>query len=82
VSIEFIAEPADTAWHPQAAEILTLMVEAACLRGLNEDYGEARVKDSVVELRLMETRPVVDQQNPARNAFKSSISESRYRRRG
>lgn len=73
----------DTArWHPMAEEVLTLMVEAGCLRGLNEDSREALNVDRKVEGLLMEVRAHVDQQNPARNLYKSSIAAARRARRG
>jgi hypothetical protein len=58
------------------------MVEAACLRGLNEDFREALVVDRKVESLLLEVRTHVDQQNPARNVYKSSIRDARRARRG
>lgn len=73
--------PPDANWHPMATEILTLMVESACYRGLNEDTKEALGRWSEAENLLLETRTRVDQENPARNAFKSSIREARGRRR-
>lgn len=73
--------PADASWHPMATEILTLMVESGVYRGLNEDPKEAVSAWSRAENLLMETRPRVDQQNPARNAFKSSIRAARGVRR-
>lgn len=82
VSIDYIAEPEDSAWHPQAAEVLTMMVEAGCLRGLNEDFTEAARKDAAVDYKLRQVRTLVDQENPARNLFRSSISEARRSRRG
>ncbi|MDI7862533.1 hypothetical protein MRS76_11230 [Rhizobiaceae bacterium n13] len=74
------APPADN-WHPMAEEILTLYVEAGCLRGLNEDFSEATRREQRAELLLEETRPHLDQQNPARNIYKSKIADARRRRR-
>lgn len=68
-------------FHPMAAEILTLYVEAGCLRGLNEDMAEARQVESKAEGFLEETRSHVDQQNPARNLYKSKVAAARGRRR-
>lgn len=76
-----VRAPADATWHPMAEEVLTLMVEAGCLRGLNEDFREALNVDRKVEMLLIEARPTVDQQNPARNLYKSSISAARRSRR-
>lgn len=67
--------------HPMAEEILTLYVEAGCLRGLNEDFSEAARRVQQAELLLEETRPHVDQQNPARNTYKSGIAVARRSRR-
>lgn len=67
--------------HPMAEEILTLYVEAGCLRGLNEDFSEATRREQRAEALLEEARPHVDQQNPARNMYKSSIAAARRSRR-
>jgi len=81
VFAKVVRRPADAVWHPMAEEVLTLMVEAACLRGLNEDFREALVVDRKVEGLLMEVRAQVDQQNPARNIYKSKIAAARRARR-
>jgi len=67
--------------HPMAEEILTLYVEAGCLRGLNEDFTEATRREQRAEALLEEARPHVDQQNPARNVYKSKIAAARGGRR-
>lgn len=67
--------------HPMAEEILTLFVEAGCLRGLNEDFSEATRREQRAEGLLEETRTHVDQQNPARNLYKSKIAVARRSRR-
>lgn len=67
--------------HPMAEEILTLYVEAGCLRGLNEDFSEATRREQKAEALLEEARPHVDQQNPARNMYKSRIRDARRSRR-
>ena len=76
-----VRAPANALWHPMAEEILTLMVEAGCQRGLNEDAREASNIDNRVEGLIMEARPHLDQQNPARNIYKSKIAASRRTRR-
>ena len=76
-----VRAPADARWHPMAEEILTLYVEAGCLRGLNEDFREATNREAAAENLLLETRPHIDQQNPARNVYKSGIAAARRRRR-
>lgn len=68
-------------WHPMAEEILTRYVEAGCLRGLNEDQSGADRREQSAELLLEEARPHADQQNPARNIYKSTIATARRRRR-
>lgn len=73
--------PPDANWHPMAEEVLTRYVEAGCLRSLNEDFSEATRREQSAELLLEETRTHVDQQNPARNVYKSSIAAARRRRR-
>lgn len=81
ISATVIKEVTTEKWHPMAAEILTLYVEAGCYRGLNEDPAEARNVETKAELLLDETRSRVDQQNPARNTYKSKIADARRRRR-
>jgi hypothetical protein len=76
-----VIAPPDASWHPMAEEILTLYVEAGCLRGLNEDFTEATKRENSAEALLMETRTTVDQQNPARNMYKSKIAAARRSRR-
>lgn len=76
-----IREQADAKWHPLAEEILTLYVESGCLRGLNEDFKEAERREAKAEGMIGEVRTAVDQQNPARNIYKSSIRDARLRRR-
>jgi hypothetical protein len=76
-----IKAPPDAAWHPMAEEVLTLYVEAGVLRGINEDFAEAKGREARAEALLEETRTKVDQQNPARNMYKSSIADARRRRR-
>lgn len=76
-----IKAPPDAAWHPMAEEILTTYVEVGCLRGLNEDFSEATNRERKAEGLLEETRTHVDQQNPARNTYKSKIAAARRTRR-
>lgn len=76
-----VQAPPESAWHPMAEEVLTLYVESGCLRGLNEDFTEARARENRAEALLEETRTVVDQQNPARNTYKSKIAAARRTRR-
>lgn len=74
-------EQAEAKWHPQAAEILTLFLEADCFRGLNEDFVAADNRDRYAEGRLGETRSLVSQENPARNTYRSSIRTARRTRK-
>lgn len=67
--------------HPMATEILTLYVEAGLLRGLNEDFGEATRREAKAEGYLGEARSYADQQNPARNMYKSKVRDARRGRR-
>lgn len=76
-----VKAPADAAWHPMAEEVLTRYVEAGCLRGLNEDFTEATRRENSAEVLLTEARPAVDQQNPARNIYKSKVAAARRTRR-
>lgn len=73
--------PPDAKWHPMAEEVLTRYVESGCLRGLNEDFTEATKRENSAEALLMDARSHIDQQNPARNMYKSSIRAARRTRR-
>lgn len=76
-----VREAPDAKWHPMAEEILTLYIEAGLLRGLNEDFSEAAKRENRAEGMLSEARPHLDQQNPARNMYKSKIAAARRGRR-
>ncbi|TBY41624.1 hypothetical protein E0H54_30845 [Rhizobium leguminosarum bv. viciae] len=76
-----VKAPADARWHPMAEEVITRYVEAGCLRSLNEDFAEASRREQGAELLLTEARSHVDQQNPARNTYKSRVAEARRSRR-
>jgi hypothetical protein len=76
-----VMAPPNESWHPMAEEILTTYVEVGLLRGLNEDFSEATNRERKAELLLEETRSHVDQQNPARNMYKSKIAVARRSRR-
>ncbi|MGO1160444.1 hypothetical protein ACTOV4_00630 [Brucella sp. C7-11G] len=82
VFAKVVRTPDTALWHPMAEEILTLMVEAGCQRSLNEDTREATNIDNRVEGLIMEARPHLDQQNPARNIYKSKVARARRMRRG
>jgi hypothetical protein len=81
VYVNVVKQTSEEKIHPMAEEILTLFVEAGCLRGLNEDFTEATRREQRAEGLLEETRTHVDQQNPARNVYKSKIAAARTRRR-
>ncbi len=81
ISAKVVREPDTALWHPMAEEVLTLMVEAGCLRGLNEDAVEARIRMQDAENLIAETRTHLDQQNPARNTYVSKIARARRMRR-
>lgn len=82
IAIEGIAAPSNANWHPQATKILTMYVEAGCLRGLNEDFAAADNREAMAENRLFEARPRTTRQNPAANAFVSSVARARRGRLG
>lgn len=81
MAAEGVRMPADALWHPMAEEVLTLMVEAGFLRGMNEDFNEAKARERAAEELLFEARPRADQVNPARNMFKSPVRAARTTRR-
>lgn len=74
-------EPLNVVWHPQAAEILTIFIEASLCRSLNEDTPEAAVRENRAEARLAEGRSHIAQQSPARNVYQSSTQRARRTRK-
>lgn len=76
-----VKTPPDALWHPMAEEVLTRFVEVGLLRGLNEDFREATNRESSAEALLMDARTRTDQENPARNIYKSKIAQARRTRR-
>ncbi len=76
-----VREAPGAIWHPMAEQILTLRVEAGILRGLNEDFKEADSRERRADDWLVMARPHLDQQNPARNMYRSKISAARRTRR-
>jgi hypothetical protein len=81
VTALYVREPATSAWPHVFVEALTLKVEAGCLRGLNEDYGEARNVDVSAERALSKAETKTDQQTPGRNMYRSRTAAARRRRR-
>lgn len=59
--------------------VLRKRVEASCLRGLNEDYNEARLRDREADNMLEAEQSRVDRQQPRHVARRSRMLE---RRRG
>lgn len=82
VAIEYIAEPAEMDWHPQATVCLTMFLEARIMMGFNEDErgGQARLQAAMI--KMVEVRAQLAGENPARNAFLGSATIARARRRG
>lgn len=76
-----VREAPGAIWHPMAEQILKLRVEAGILRGLNEDFKEADNREARADDWLMMARPHLDQQNPARNMYRSKIASARRTRR-
>lgn len=69
----FVTAPVlDSSWHPSAIEVLTMFTEAHLYRGLNEDITSGDSREAAAEQRLSRARSRVDQQNPARNAYRKS----------
>lgn len=79
---EVVRVPDDDAnWHPMAEEVLTLKTEASILRGLNEDFAEAVLRDQKVDTMLLRAQVRTDQQTPPRRGFYPSMSVTRRTRR-
>ena len=75
-----LPEPEDS--HALFVEVITLYVEAGCLKGLNKDFGTALAREQQAELMLNQARPRVDMQTPRRNLRVSGLVQSRKVRRG
>lgn len=82
VYADYVFAPDDENWHPLASEILTRYVEAGCYRGLNEDLRAAAATEKAIEDLLLSVSPRMEQESPARNAYKSKVAEARRTRRG
>lgn len=82
VFAEYIFAPDDANWHPLAEEILTRYVEVGCLRGLNEDLKAADTAEIAIEDLLLSVNARIEQEDPARNMYKSKIAAARRTRRG
>lgn len=81
ITVRILKNDPEAVWHPMATEILTRMVEAHCLRGINEDFSEANRVESAVERMLVMDVPRVDQQHGKRQGYKSKVATARRRRR-
>lgn len=62
--------------------VLRKRVEASCLRGLNEDYNEARMRDREADAMLLAEQSRVDRQEPRHEARRSRMLERRRGIRG
>lgn len=75
----FVEMPATSAITNSFFGALRKKVEASCLRGLNEDYSEARNRDREADMLLAEEKSRVDRQQPRHVARRSRMLA---RRRG
>lgn len=82
ITAEFVAVPPSCAVSNTFFKILQMNVEAACLRGLNEDYGEARARQREADQKLLEEQSRSDRQATPRHEFRSGAIEARRSRRG
>lgn len=79
---EVIKEPeGDANWHAMAEDVLRKRVEVACLRGLNEDFNEARNREREAEKLLIQAQTRGDQQNPPKRGYRSRMTDVRRTRR-
>lgn len=79
VYVKGTRNPSADNWPPGFARVLTLFVEAGCLRGLNEDWAEADKREARGEVKLAEARTRADRQEPKNPPFRSTMLA---RRRG
>ena len=78
----YLTRPAATmTWHPAATEALTLLVEAELYQGLNEDLTSAKDKRGQAEEMMMRASGRVNQEDSARNTFKSRTAIARRTRK-
>lgn len=68
-------------WSVGFLAALRLKVEAGILRGLNEDYAEAKTRDEMAESAFALAKSRSDTEEPRRVMFRSSVLEARRRRR-
>jgi len=82
VQVEYISQPeADENWHAQATRVLTLYIEVGCLRGLNEDLGEASKRLQEAEWALANAKQVTASENPSTNVYQGGATAARRMRR-
>lgn len=82
VTIEYISQDiADDDWHAQATKVLTLFLEAACYRGLNEDLNEARLRERDAYDALSSAKQIVGSENPAPPVHYREATSARRTRR-
>lgn len=78
----FVRIPSDRAITNSFFGVLRKRVEASCLRGLNEDYNEARMRDREADAMLLAEQSRVDRQQPRHEARRSRMLERRRGGRG
>lgn len=78
----FVQIPSNAAVTNSFFGVLRKRVEASCLRGLNEDYNEARMRDREADAMLLAEQSRVDRQQPRQEARRSRMLERRRGGRG
>jgi len=71
VVVKYVRMPSDGQWPQDFREMVTMKVEEFILRGLNEDFEEARGRARDVEMMLGEIRTRTDKQAPGKAVFRS-----------
>ena len=79
----YLTRPSNSsAWHPAAAEVLTLMCEAELAQGLNEDDTAATASRTRTENMLAKAAGRVGQQDSGKRVFFSATGLARRTRKG
>lgn len=78
---KFLAAPQVEATHALFAEVLTVMVEAYILRGINEDHAAADQREAKARLMADDAKARIDIQQPGRPMRRGTLAAIRNRRR-
>lgn len=76
IKATFVREPAEP-WPNEFETVCSLLTEAACWRGLNEDNDVSRSREAQAQRIYQDIKTRSDQQSPGRAAFTSRVVQRR-----